>query len=328
MNQMKTILGAGLVGLTALGVTACAPAESTSTETPAASSSLTLVTGIAASPFYESMSCGAQAAADELGADLTVQAPDSWGAAGMLPVLEAVAATSPDGLLVVPTDPEALTSTLVAIKDSGAPIVELDQKIADETVSVTKIGSSDAEGGALAGDTMLELLGTEGGKVLTISAPPGADQQYTRAEAFMATIGESDAIEDLGALYSLSDVTETAAHVTATLAAHPDLAGIFVTNDVNAMGVIAGLEEAGALGDVTVVAYDAADTEIEALQEGSIAALVAQDPYTQGYQGVESALTAIGGGTPEAVISIPLRVLLGSDTEGIATYLEQNSGTC
>lgn len=228
----------------------------------------------------------------------------------------------------IPTDPDALTPILETVAANGAPIVELDQRISDETVSVTKIGSSDAEGGALAGDTMIELLGPDGGKVLTISAPPGADQQYTRAEAFMATIDESAAIEDVGALYSLSDVTETAAHVTATLAAHPDLAGIFVTNDVNAMGVIAGLEEAGALGDVVVVAYDAAETEISALQEGSIAALVAQDPYSQGYQGVESALTAIDGGTPEAVISIPLRVLVGSDSDSIDTYLEQNSGTC
>lgn len=47
---------------------------------------------------------------------------------------------------------------------------------------------------------MIELLGPDGGKVLTISAPPGADQQYTRAEAFMATIDESAAIEDVGAL--------------------------------------------------------------------------------------------------------------------------------
>lgn len=323
MNTRKTLFAVGALGMAGmLGVAGCATAG-----TPSEATDLTLVTGIKASPFYESMACGATAAAGALGANLTVQAPDSWGAAGMLPVLDAVAATSPDGLLVVPTDGEALTERLLGIKESGAPIVELDQAIADASVSVSKIGSSDAQGGQLAGETMIELLAGSG-KVLEISAPPGSDQQYTRAEAFSAAVAGAAGITDLGAQFSLSDVNEVAGIVTATLAAHPDLAGIFVTNDIMTIAVVTALEETGRLGEVTVVGYDASDSQIAALQAGSVAALVAQDPYGQGYTGVEQVLAAIAGDTVEAEIVVPLRVLKASDAAGIAAYLEQNSGSC
>lgn len=318
------MLGVTAVAVTAFGLVGCASDDSTTT---ADSVEMTLVTGIATSPFYESMSCGAQAAAADSGVTLTVQAPTAWGAEGMLPVLDAVGATTPDALLVVPTDAEALDERLLSIKDSGAPIVELDQHVTDESIAVSSIASSDVDGGTLAAETLAELIG-ESGKVLVISSPPGTDQQYVRAQAFEEKLADYPNIEYVGAQFSLSDVAESAAIVTATLAAHPDLAGIFVTNDINATGAVAGLEEAGAVGDVKVVAYDAADTEIAALEAGSIHALIAQDPYGEGVLGVQTALAALNGESVERQISIDLRVLLASDPDGVAEYLAQNSGTC
>ena len=50
--------------------------------------------------------------------------------------------------------------------------------------------------------------------------------------------------------------------VTSTLSAHPKLAGLFSTNDQGAIGVLTGLRQAGALGKVKVVAYDAASAEV------------------------------------------------------------------
>lgn len=315
----------GLVAATAL--TACSPGSPDGDSTPASAAEITLVTGVASSPFYEAMACGAESAADDRGVALTVQAPSEWGATGMLPVLDAVAAAQPDALLVVPTDPEALDERLMSIADAGAVIVELDQRVTDESIAAASIASSDEEGGTLAAETMAELIGEEG-KVLVISSPPGSDQQSVRADAFSARIADYPGIEDLGAQYALSDVALAASIVTATLAAHPDLAGIFVTNDINTTGALTGLEEAGALGDVTLVAYDAADTQITALQEGTISALIAQDPFGEGVLGVETALTALDGGEVERQISIPLRVLEASDPDGVEEYLAENSGTC
>jgi ribose transport system substrate-binding protein len=289
--------------------------------------SMSLVPGTKGSPFYEAMACGAKAAAKENDVDLDVAAPDKWGASDQLPVLDSVAARNPDALLVVPTDVDALTDRLTSIKDNDTPIVELDQKITDDSVSVSKIGSDDTEGGHEAAKALAEAIGGKG-KVMAISSPPGTDAQYVRVKGFTEELAANyPDIEFIGEQYALNDVTAAAGFVTSTLASDPDLAGIFVANDVNATGAVTGLQEAGKVGDVKVVAYDAAQTEVDALKDGSVQALIAQDPYGEGYQGVEQALAAINGDTVEPTIAIPLQTLTMDDPDALDTYLERN-GSC
>ncbi len=287
---------------------------------------MTLVTGTKGSPFYAAMYCGAQAAATELGVSVTLAAPDSWGAAAMLPVLDSVAAQKPSALLVVPTDVNALTDRLTSIKGGGAPIVELDQRVADASVSVSKIGSSDAEGGRLAAQALAKLIGGKG-KVMAISSPPGTDTQYVRVDAFVAELKANfPGITYLGAQYALNDVTAAAGFVTSTLASNPDLAGVFVANDINAIGAVTGLDEAKVVGKVKVVAYDAASTEVDALKRGAVQALIAQDPYGEGHEGVVQALAALKGTPNKAEIAIPFVTLTAADTAGLDAYMVRNGG--
>lgn len=326
MKLTSTLVGTGAVLALSLTLVGCSAGSTSGTDSADGELSISLVPGTKGSPFYEAMACGAQAAAEENGVSLTVAAPDTWGAAQQLPVLDTVAAQAPDALLVVPTDIEALTERLVSIKDAGTPIVELDQKITDDSVSVSRIGSDDTEGGRLAAQALAEQIGGSG-KVMAISSPPGTDAQYVRVEGFIAELEENyPDIEFIGEEYALNDVTAAAGFVTAALASDPDLAGIFVANDVNAIGAVTGLEEAGAVGDVKVVAYDAAQSEVDALEAGSLQALIAQDPYGEGYQGVEQALAALNGDETEATISIPLQILTTDDAEGLEEYLARNGG--
>ncbi|MDQ1106045.1 ribose transport system substrate-binding protein [Nocardioides zeae] len=321
MNSKIALLGAGTFLVLAPMLSACG-----SDDAGDGTVAITLVPGTKGSPFYEAMACGAEAAAADNDVDLTVAAPDSWGAAQQLPVLDTVAAQAPDALLVVPTDVEALTPRLTEIKNNDTPIVELDQKITDDSVSVSRIGSDDTEGGREAAKAMAEAIGGSG-KVMAISSPPGTDAQYVRVEGFIAELEENyPDIEFIGEEYALNDVTAAAGFVTSNLASTPDLAGIFVANDVNAIGAVTGLQEADAVGDVKVVAYDAAETEVDALRDGSIQALIAQDPYGEGYQGVEQALAAINGDDTEASISIPLQTLTLDDEAALDEYLERNGG--
>jgi ribose transport system substrate-binding protein len=323
----KRLIGGGLVAAAALILASCAGDPS-----PGGSGgesgdyAITLVTGTKGSPFYEAMNCGAQAAAADAGVTVTLAAPDTWGAAAQLPVLDNVAAQAPDALLVVPTDVEALTDRLKSISDAGAPIVELDQKITDDSISVSRISSDDAEGGRAAAKALAELIGGKG-KVMAISSPPGTDAQYVRVDAFQKELKDNyPDITFLGAEFALNDVTKAAGFVTSRLASDPDLAGIFVANDINAIGAVTGLEEADAVGKVKVVAYDAAQTEVEALKSGTVQALIAQDPYQEGKLGVETAIKALKGEDVDKTVSIPLQTLTADDTAALEEYLSRNGG--
>ena len=83
--------------------------------------------------------------------------------------------------------------------------------------------------------------------------------------------------------------------VTATLAKHPDLDGIFATNLFSAEGAATGLRQAGKLGDVKIVGFDAGPKQVEDLKDGLVQALIAQKPDDIGDQGVEQAYNALEG---------------------------------
>ena len=73
---------------------------------------ITLIQGVKADNFYISMACGAQVAADEFGAELTVQAPDRFDATLQTPILNAVVQSEPDAILIAPNNRTAMIAPI------------------------------------------------------------------------------------------------------------------------------------------------------------------------------------------------------------------------
>jgi ribose transport system substrate-binding protein len=96
-------------------------------------------------------------------------------------------------------------------------------------------------------------------------------------------------------LYSQSDVTKGMQVTENMLTAHPDLKGIFAANEPGAIGAARVLKARNLVGEVKLVAFDAAPTEIKALEEGVIQALIVQNPFRMGYDGVKMAVKALRG---------------------------------
>src|SRR5262249_43963123 len=67
---------------------------------------------------------------------------------------------------------------------------------------------------------------------------------------------------------------------------HPDVQGLFACNVDVSVGALAALQEAKR-ADVKMVAFDPAKSLIEGLRSGAVAAIIVQDPYKMGYEGVK-----------------------------------------
>ncbi|HZZ60006.1 MAG TPA: ABC transporter substrate-binding protein [Roseiarcus sp.] len=260
----------------------------------AAEPAVALVLGVKGSPFYQALACGAKAKAKELGLALTVSAPDQFAADSQIPVVNAVAAAKPAVAVIVPTDAKALIQPMKQMAERGTKIITVDQTVEDNSFVQTQIVTDNAEGGRLAADAINDLLGGKGG-VLVITQPPGSAAQDARTTGFEQELKKYPGIVYLGAQYQSDDPQKAAEIVTSTLSAHPKLAGIFATNDQGAIGALTGLRQAGALGKVKVVAYDAATAEVNALKNGGLQALIAQNPKQEGEVAMESAAKVIKG---------------------------------
>lgn len=322
----------GVLVASAVVLTACSSGSGTKTSGSSrnggaskTNNNVALVLGVKGSPFYEAMACGAQAKAKELGLKLTVSAGAQFAADAQIPVVNAVTATRPAVAAVVPTDASALQQPLAALTKAGTALITVDQTLGDSSIVKNQILTDNLKGGQLAADEMNTLLSGKG-KVLVITQPPGSTAQDERTKGFEDQLKKYSGISYLGPQYQSDDPQKAAQIVTSTLAAHPDLAGVFATNDQGAIGALTGLKQAKASGKVRLIAYDAASAEVAALKNGTIAALIAQNPKQEGEVAMETAKKLIAHQQVEQKTLTDLVVVHQGDNANADKY--EYKGAC
>jgi ribose transport system substrate-binding protein len=300
----------GLLAAAALFAAACQGEEEAPPGQPAEEQPLdiVLIQGVAGDEFYITMDCGAQAAAEELGVNYSVQGPSEFDPTEQIPVVEAVVAQQPDAILIAPTERTALIAPLQAAQDAGITVVLVDTIVDDENIGISRIATDNVEGGRVAGEALVELIGGEG-SVFVNTTQPGVSTVEERQQGFEEVIEQEAGIEYLGAEFNNDDPTRAAQITSAVLAANPDLAGIFATNLFSAEGAATALRDAGAQEQVQIVGFDASPGQVAQLEEGLVQALVAQNPREIGRLGVETAVASLRGEDFEPQITTPLTVV-------------------
>jgi ribose transport system substrate-binding protein len=292
-GRWRVLLAVSLTLMVATVVAACGDDDDDGGGGGGGDRSMTLIAGVRGDEFYITMNCGAQAEAKKLGVSLDFQGPNEFDAAQQTPIVNAVAADKPDAILVAPTDTKAMYAPIKQAADAGSEIVLVDTTLEDSSLAVSEIASDNEGGGRSAAETLSELIGGEG-KVFVVNVKPGISTTDARAEGFEAG-AEELGLEYIGQEYSQDEPARAASITKSILAKHPDLKGIFATNLFSAEGAASGLREAGKLGDVKIVGFDAGPKQVEDLKEGLVQALIAQRPAQIGSLGVQQAVNALDG---------------------------------
>jgi ribose transport system substrate-binding protein len=266
------------------------------------------VQGVAGDEFYITMQCGIEAAAKDLGVTVTTQGAQQFDPALQTPIVDSVVASAPDGLLIAPTDVSAMYRPLKAAADAGITVGLVDTTLEDPSMAVTQV-ASDNEGGGAAAFKAIQEANPDGGTVLVVGHEPGISTNEARIKGFLDALEADPKFTALPTQYAQNDPAEGARIVTSTLQATPDLIGIFGTNLFAAEGAATGLRQAGAQEQVTVVGFDAGPAQVEALENGTVQALVAQQPAEIGKQGLEQVVASLKGEEPEAEIQTGFTII-------------------
>jgi ribose transport system substrate-binding protein len=222
---------------------ACVVASALSTPAQAADPSIALILGVKGSPFDDALACGALDAAKKLGLHVDLFAPDHFTGESQAPVVDAVTARSPTITIISPADANGVARPLKQMAERGTKIITVDTVVADPSFVASEVITSNIDGGKTAAAAMIAAIGGKG-PVLVITNPPGSVAQDERAKGFEQGLKSASGVTYLGPQYQNDDPQKAAEIVTSTLAAHPDLAGIFSTNDQGAIGAITGLRQA------------------------------------------------------------------------------------
>ncbi|WP_256843009.1 ABC transporter substrate-binding protein [Ornithinimicrobium cryptoxanthini] len=253
--------------------------------------------------FWQAVQSGAQEKADELGVTITFDGPAAETEIdAQLQMLTSAIERQPDAIGYAALDPEACVPLYERAEEAGIPIVEFDAGCdSDYAVNISKTDSLVA--GALAGEHMAELLDGQG-KVGIVSHSQINSTGVERRDGFVNFMedGYPD-IEIVDVQYGDGDHLKSADIAKTMLAAHPDMAGLYGTNEGSAIGIVNAITELGLEpGKVTVVGFDSGQAQIDAIKSGLMAGLVTQDPAGIGRYTVESAVKAIEGEDVEPVV--------------------------
>jgi ribose transport system substrate-binding protein len=153
---------------------------------------------------------------------------------------------------------------------------------------------------------MCELLTAAGkttGKVLVEAPVAGIEANQDRDAGFRAGLAERcPNIDSSLQSYNNNDIGTAASQVNDAIVANSDLVGVFADNNSSGVGAATAIKDNNAADTIPVVAFDSDPAENAALVAGTIDALVVQNPYFLGYQGVAEALAATQGRIPPAIL--------------------------
>jgi ribose transport system substrate-binding protein len=271
-----------------------------------------LIPGISSDAFYITMHVGAQAAAKQLGINLVFQGdPNTFSAPTQIPILNAAIARHPDAILIAPTDKQALIAPIRRAVAAHIPVILVDTTINTPNIAVTTISSDNVAGGKKAAIALAGAVGNKG-TVAALSTQPGISTTDERKQGFETQLKQYKNIKYAGIQFDNDHATVAASLTSALLARYPDMAGIFALNTNSGIGVTNATKTSGKAGKIKLVEFDSEPVEVQALRQGTISALIAQDPFTIGNLGMKIAFNFVNGhrggikkhyGTQEAIIT-------------------------
>jgi ribose transport system substrate-binding protein len=265
--------------------------------------------------FWQTVQAGAVAAGRDLGVDI------EWNGASQeteysrqIQIVDSMIARHVDGLVVAAADRTALVQPLERASKAGVPVVVFDSGV-DSTNYVTFIATNNFNAGQAAARKLAELVHGKG-KVAVVMHAPGSASTMERERGFDEVMAkEFPGIEVVARQFGMSDRARSLSAAENMLAAHPDLNGMFASSEPSSVGASLAIKARGLTEQVHMVAFDSSEGMIEDLKSGAIDAMVVQDPFKIGYDGVKTMVEYLNGVKPPKQIDLNARVLVKEDLE-------------
>lgn len=252
--------------------------------------------------FWQAVKKGADQAAEEFDVKITFEGPETESQVDkQIDMLQAALDKKPDAIGFAALDSQAASPLLKQADESGIPIIAFDSGV-DSEIPLATASTDNKAAAALAADKMAEAIGEEGKIALVVhdqTSVTGVD----RRDGFVDQIkSKYPKIEVVDIQYGGGDHLKSTDLAKAMMSAHPDLKGIFGTNEGSAIGVVNAVRELNKSGDLVIVGFDSGKQQIDAIKDGLMVGAVTQNPVGIGYETVKAAVAAMKGESVEKLI--------------------------
>src|ERR1700734_21842 len=264
------------------------------------------------------------AGARKAGKDLNVTVPELGAQSesdinGQISILENAVSENPAAIVISPTQKAAL----------GKPIDEAAKKVkiigidsaADSKAFTSFLTTDNVQGGRIAADGLAAAITAKYGKaegdVALITSIPGVGSLDERAKGFKEELASkypglklvADKVADGQATTGLNIMTDL-------ITANPNLHGVFASKLIMAQGAGQAIAENKKADTIKLIGFESDDNSIGFLKDGKIYALVVQDPYRMGYDGVKTALAVSKGEKVPANVDTGANLITKANMDG------------
>ncbi|WP_417844983.1 ABC transporter substrate-binding protein [Thalassospira sp.] len=290
----KLLLGAAvaLVGMTSLAA--------------AQSNEIAVIVKTTSSNYWQNVHKGAQSAIAKLdGYEMSFQGPATESAvADEVNMVQNAINRHVAGIVLAPSDPDALVPSVKKAYESGIPVVIVDSSLSDAGKEYYQafLSTDNRKAGELCAQKMIEKVGKTG-KIAIMSYVAGVGSEIGRVGGFTDYIKANSDLEIVGPFYSESQMAKALNQTTDVLASNPDLKGIFGANEPTAIGMGRAIVQAGKKGQLVAIGFDGNEDLQGFVRDGTLDAIAVQGSYQMGEKGIETIATLLKGEKVESFIN-------------------------
>ncbi len=309
MKRMKMGFSILMVLVLMIGaLTGCSPkpepaAEPAAAPAPEKEIRVAIILKTLANPFWVAMKEGIEKEAAALNVKVDIFAVDSEDdVQGQLKKFEdAVAQKTYDAIGFAPISPVSLIPAIVQANEAGLPVVNIDEKVNMEELknaggSIVAFVTTDNKQVGEKGATYLSEVIGNAGEVAIIEGKAGNTSGENRrdgAKAFFDTQSGIKVVASQPADWDRVKALDVAANI---IQKNPNIKGFYCCNDTMALGAVQAVQNAGLEGKVFVVGTDGVPEAVQAVQDGTLLATVAQDPAKVGATSLQILVDSVKSG--------------------------------
>jgi ribose transport system substrate-binding protein len=261
--------------------------------------------------FWQSVHAGAVKGAREANVDIIWDGPpNETDIAGEMQIMETMINRQVDAIAVAPSDRSAFKIVVNRAAAARIPVIIYDSGL-DGSNYTSFVATDNYAGGELGADRIGKILNGQG-NIVMIKTTPGGASTTAREDGFRHELQTKfPGIHILDERFGMASIAQSLTVAENMLTAHPNLDGIFCSNESGTTGAARAVKGRGS--KVKLVGFDSSPNLIQQLQDGVVDALVIQNPFKMGETAVTEAVKAARHEQVPKQLFLPPRLVTAKD---------------
>jgi simple sugar transport system substrate-binding protein len=234
----------------------------------------------AGDPFWDVVRKGAETAAQETDSDVQYQSPGKFDLVAMSHLIDAAAASKPDGLIVSIPDANVLGKSIQAAVAAKIPVISVNSglSVSHQLGCLMHIGQEEESAGRMAGERMKDIGAKE---VVVLNQEAGNVGLDQRVKGFKD--GFEGPFHHVHVVPVRIDFWACYNTVVAYLQQHQEIDGILALGPVAATPTLKAVIDMDELDKIKLCTFDISREVVQALSKKQMSFAVDQQQWLQGY---------------------------------------------